>query len=702
MLETLLYPQSVAVIGASRSPGKIGYEVLRNLIESGFKGEIVPINPNTEILLGRKCYPDLPAYGKQVDHSFIAVPVEHVKKAVASSIKAGVKAVVIIGAGYKEVGAEGAELEKEITRMVKSAGVRLLGPNSMGLINTEHNFNACYSPHMPLKGGISILSQSGALCPAILDWAARRHLGLAKFVSMGNKADLNEVDFLQAFAMDNQTKVIAAYLETITNADAFVKVAEITASAKPVIILKVGTSEPGQRAAAKITGEISGTDIGYGAALKRSGVIRARTFEELLDYAIAMGLQPLPMGDRIAVITNAGGPGVMALDAIVESGMRVAELSEATQLLLENNLPNMVDVTNLIDINAYASPEEYATAVRAVQDDENVDGLVVVMAPNALTHPAETARALSDCLKSEKPVLAAFMGGKDVLPGREELEASGIPRFNVPERAVRAMKAMVDYAAWRRQPPRVVTRFPVNRRRVERVISRHLKRGHKEINEVQAKEILRAYDFTVPEGYITTNPEEAVEIAERIGYPVAMKIASFDIIHKSNVGGVKLNVATAEGIRDTFELMMSRLSRRAPDARIDGIYVEQMAQPGLEVIIGMRTDPEFGPMLMFGLGGIYVEVLEDVTFHLAPITEDEAMQMLLGSRSYSLLMGRRGQNTVDLHAIANGLQHISQLVTDFPQIAELDINPFVVGDFGTPPVVVDARIILSEAEVKND
>jgi acetyltransferase len=294
------------------------------------------------------------------------------------------------------------------------------------------------------------------------------------------------------------------------------------------------------------------------------------------------------------------------------------------------------------------------------------------------------------------------MGGKDVLPGREELAASNIPWFNVPEKAVEAMKAMVDYAAWKRQPPRVVTRFPVHRRRVERVISRHLKRGHREISEVQAKEILRAYDFNVPEGFITGNPEEAVEVAEKIGYPVAMKIASYDIIHKSQVGGVKLNIATAEGVRDTFELMISRVNRRAANARVEGVYVEQMCPPGLGVIIGMRTDPEFGPMLMFGLGGIFVEVLEDITFHLAPITEDEAIQMLLGSRSYSMLIERRGQGSIDLHAVANGLQHISQLVTDFPQIAELDINPFLVGEVGSMPIVVDARIILSGADKKNE
>jgi len=695
MHDSLFRPKTIALIGASRIPGKVGHEVLSNLVKSGFKGKIVPVNPHAESVLDVKCYPDLESCGEKVDLSIISVPSEGVKGAIRSSIDAGAKAIIVITAGFKEVGPEGAEIEKEIAQMCERAGVRLMGPNCLGFINTECGINASVAKEMPLSGGISIISQSGALCAAILDWAASRRLGLAKFVSMGNKADLNEIDFIEAFTTDKQTKVIVGYLETIAAGDEFVKAAELAASTKPVVMLKVGTTEAGGRAATVHTGEPVRSDIAYGAAFKRSGVIRAHTFEELLDYASAFALLPLPSGDRVAIITNAGGPGIMAADAVEESGMRVATLESRTISSLKDRLPSAASVVNPIDVLADAAPYRYAMAVLAAQEDDSVDAIIVILTPQAMTHPAETAEAIASVYRGEKPLLSAFMGGRDVMPGRHALSANGLPDFHSPERAVTALKAMVDYAAWRRRPPRVVTRFPVNRRRVERVISRHLRSGHSEIGEVHAKEILRAYDFTVPEGFLAGTAENAVEIAEKIGYPVAMKIVSSDIIHKSDVGGVKLNLANAESVRDTYELMMLRVHRRAPDARVEGVYVEQMCSPGLEVIIGMRSDAEFGPLLMFGLGGIFVEVLKDITFYLAPITEEEAMQMLKSTRSYSLLEGARGQAGVDLHAIASGLQRISQLVTDFPEISELDINPFVVREIGKKPVVVDARMILS-------
>jgi len=695
MLESLLHPQSIAIIGASRYPGKYGHGVVLNLIEGGYEGRIIPVNPNADKILGLKCYPSLKAYGEKVDHSIIVVPAPRVKDAVIESIEAGVKMVVVIAAGFKEVGDGGAAMENEIATICRKASVRLLGPNSLGLINTEYKINASVAPGMPLRGGISIFSQSGSVCSTIVDWAHGRQLGLAKFVSLGNKADLGELEFLETLACDPQTKVICGYLETISSGDEFIKTAEFAASTKPVILLKVGTTEAGGRATIKHTGELDGRSVGYGAAFKRSGVVRADTFDELLDYATAFGLQPLPEGDRVAIITNAGGPGIMAADMVDRMGLTMAELSQESLDALRKQLPPAAVVENPIDLMGDAGPDRYVTAVTTLQKDTNVDSMIVIMTKQGETQPVETARALKEIIDGSKPLLMVLMGGVAIKPGRDELASLNLPWFISPERAVKAIKSMFDYAAWRKRPPRVVTRFPVNRRRVERIINRHVKRGHAEITEVQAKEILRAYDFNVPEGDMTKNSEEAVEVAERIGYPVAMKIASYDIIHKSNVGGVKLNVGNAEAVRDTFELMMLRVNRRVPEARVDGIYVEQMCSPGLEVIIGMRSDPDFGPMLMFGLGGIFVEVMEDITFYLAPITENEAMQMLRGTRSYKLLMERHGQGGIDLHAVASGLQRISQLVTDFPQIAELDINPFLVREFGDPPVVVDARMILS-------
>ncbi len=486
------------------------------------------------------------------------------------------------------------------------------------------------------------------------------------------------------------------YLESIGDGDEFIRVAESVATLKPVIILKAGTTSAGSKAASSHTGALAGADIAYGAAFKRAGVIRAETFESLFDLATALAMQPLPKGDRVAIITNAGGPGIMAADAVESAGLKVTTLEDSVATALRSKLPAAASVGNPIDVLGDADPSRYAMAVEAAQDDPNVDAVLVILTPQAMTQPAETARAIAAAVKGEKPVLATFMGGEDIMPGRDELVAHNLPDYPSPERAVAALKAMVDYSLWRQRPERIVTRFPVNRRRVERVIARQLRTGRGYIGEAKAKDILRAYDFVVPDGRLVSTVEEAVEIAPRLGYPLAMKIVSPDIIHKSDVGGVKLNLNSPTDVADAFELMMLRISRRVPDAFLEGVYLERMVPKGREVILGMTRDPQFGPMLMFGLGGIFVEVMKDVTFHLAPITSAEAMAMLMGTRSYKLLEGVRGEQGVDLPAIGEALQRISQLVTDFPMIDELDINPFIVGRPGEDSVAADARIQLAE------
>ncbi len=699
-LESLFTPQTVAVIGASGTPGKVGHAVLSNLIQGGFKGKIVPVNPKAKEILGIPCYRGLEFFGK-VDLSVICVPAKAVKGAVISSLNAEAKSVVVITAGFKEVDEEGARLEQEIADLCKAKGARLMGPNCLGVINTEYGMNASFATNMPGKGSASVISQSGALCAAILDWVAGRHLGVGKMVSLGNKADLDEIDFLKYLAEDKQTRVIVGYLESITSGNEFVRVAESVAAKKPIVLLKSGTSEAGSRAASSHTGSLAGADIAYGAAFKRSGIIRADTFNKLLDYAKAFAMQPLPKGDRVAIITNAGGPGIMAADAVENYGMHVALLETATATALKAKLPAAASVGNPIDVLGDADPERYATAIRAALKDDTVDAIIVILTPQAMTHPAETAHAIKDVMTREKPLLAVFMGGKEVMPGRDELVAGNLPDYNSPDRAVRSLKAMVDYSAWLSKPPRIVKRFPVNRRRTRRIINRYQRIGRRQVSEADAKEILRAYDFMVPQGKVAKDLEQAVEAAEQVGYPVAMKILSPDIVHKSDMGGVKLNLANADQVADAFDLMMVRIKRRAPEADLQGVYIEKMADPGLEVIVGMTRDSQFGPMLMFGLGGIFVEVMKDVAFHLAPITADEALQMLESTRSYAMLKGARGQKEIDLMAIASGLQRISQLATDFPEIEELDINPFIVGAVGTKPVVADARITLSDKERKN-
>jgi len=694
-LNALLTPETIAVVGASRKPGKVGYEIVMNLIDGGFSGTIVPINPSGEEILGLKCYPTLKDYPGKISLAVIAIPTPLVLPAVQSCLSVGVQAICIISAGFKETGPEGAKLENKIASLCSSRGVRLLGPNCLGLINTHHNMNASFAKHMPQVGAISVISQSGALCTAILDWAASRQLGLAKLISMGNKSDLDETDFLTNFSEDPETRVIVGYLESIKDGPKFIKAAEAAAQRKPIVILKSGVTQAGGKAASSHTGSLAGADIAYGSAFKRSGIIRADTFEELFDYATAFAMQPLPAGKRVAIITNAGGPGIMAADAAELSGLEVCTLARASATALREKLPAAASVGNPIDVLGDADPERYVTAVLAAQDDDQVDAIVIILTPQAMTQPAETARAIAGCSSNKKPILVSFMGGEDVMPGRDELVAHNLPDYPSPERAVAVLKAMCDYAQWKRKPSRIITRFAVNSRRAERIIARQLKTGNLQIGEADAKSILDAYGFNVPPGRLVVDVEEAVSFAEKTGYPIAMKIASPDIIHKSDLGGVRLNLASPNAVRDAFDLMMLRTHRRLPNARVYGAYVEAMAKPGREVILGMTRDPQFGPMLMFGLGGIFVEVMKDVTFHIAPITQDEAMQMLEQTKSFALLKGVRGQASVDLKAIANSLQRISQLVTDFPEISEMDINPFIVGEIGSPSVVADARITLS-------
>ena len=698
MLETLLYPKAIAVIGASRNPDKVGYAVLANLVNNGFKGPIVPVNLDADEILGLKCYKSLGEYKNPIDLSIIMVGGKYVKDALQSSIKAGAKSVIVITAGFKEVGAAGAKAEQELVEICRAGGVRMVGPNCLGVLNTDHHMNATFAPSVPPPGKISVISQSGALCVAILDWAAEQKLGLGKVISFGNKADLNEVDFIQTLAEDKETKVIAGYLESIKEGNKFLRIAEQAAAIKPVVILKVGVTQAGAKAASSHTGSLAGADMAYGAAFKRAGVIRAENFEALFDYATAFAMQPLPNGERVAVITNAGGPGIMAADAAESSGLKMVSPSKESDAKLRAFMPAAGAFGNPIDVIGDADPDRYVKAFEVMQDDETIDAIVVVVTPQNMTRPLELAEKLGAASRrggSKKPMLAVFMGGTEVAAAKEKLMALGIPNYPSPDRAVTALRAMCDYAAWKRRPARMVTRFPVNRRRVDRIINAQERSGITQIGEVEAKEILRAYDFNVLGGQLAQNDDEAVEIAERIGYPVVLKISSPDIIHKSDFGGVRINLANAEQVRDAFDLMMLRIQKRAPKAYLRGGFVEKMGQRGREVILGMTRDPQFGPMLMFGLGGIFVEVMKDVTFHLAPITAEEAMQMLKGTRSYALLQGARGQAPVDLEAIAGALQRISQLVTDYPEIMELDINPFIVGPVGVQAYVADARMTLS-------
>ncbi|UCD49134.1 MAG: acetate--CoA ligase family protein [Phycisphaerales bacterium] len=689
-LDALLHPSSVAVIGASRSPGKVGHEIFANIREGGFEGTVVPVNPSATEILGVECISDLATFGGPVDLCVVAVPAPAVAEAVDSAIKAKARAIVVVAAGFGETGSEGALAESRLAERCAQADVRLLGPNCLGLINTGHRLNATFARGMPQPGGISVLSQSGALCTAILDWAQMSGLGLAKVISIGNKADIDEADILETLAADEQTKIVVGYLENISSGERFLRAACAVTSSKPFVLFRAGVTKAGMWTASAHTGYLAGADPAYAAAFKRAGIIRADSLDALWDFASGLSRQPLPRGNRLSVITNSGGPGVIAADAIERAGMKLAHLDGSTVEALKARLPLRGTVHNPIDVLGDANPQRYADTVSAVLQEESVDGAIVILTSHAMTKPVETVEAIAARAPEEKPLLLVCLGATNTVP----LAGGRVPVYPSPERAVATLRAMHDYRVWLNRPEQVIVRFPVNRRRVERIIKRHRRAGRLRMSEVDTKKILQAYDLKVPDGAVAHSPQEAVDVAERIGFPVAMKIVSADVLHKSDVGGVKLNVSSAADVRDTFDLLVLRADRGKPAVHLDGVYVEKMCGQGVQVVLGTTYDPRFGPLLMFGLGGTLVDRLDSLSYHMAPVTAEEAVQMLSETRSYALLSGLSDGDRIDFAAIVGALQRISQLATDFPEVKELNIDPYLVGTVGVEPVVVDARITL--------
>jgi acetate---CoA ligase (ADP-forming) len=693
-LEKFFNPNSVAIVGASQKKGKVGYEILINLIKGNFPGKLFPVNNKAEEIEGLKCYPDLESIGDVPELVIIIVPAQFVPAIMEQCGKIGVDSVIIITAGFKEVGDEGRDLEKRVSQIARRNNIRFIGPNCLGLISTYDKLNASFGGDLPVEGGTCYISQSGALLAAILDMANNQGIGLSKLISIGNKADLNELDVLEAMDADPNTRVIAGYLESIDDGNLFARQAEKISTRKPIILIKSGSTAAGAKAASSHTGSLAGGDTAYEAVFEKAGIIRCKSITQQFNYARAFANQPLPRGSKVAVITNAGGPGIMTADAIEAHGLDFAKPSEDTVARLAKNLPAAANIHNPVDVLGDALADRYEFALDVVLDDDGVDAVIIILTPQAMTESEKTAEAIVKITqkKPDKPVLVCFMGAGLVQDGVKILQKGKIPQYSAPEDAVDTLHVMVDYVRWRSKPKRVVKLFPVNRRKVEKIIERHLRVGMREIGETEAKDILDAYGFATPPGSVATSPEHAASIADQIGYPVVMKIWSPDIIHKSDVGGVKVGLRSSKEVKDAFDLMMYRIPKKMPNAAIQGVLVEKMATGGKEVILGVNRDPRFGPLMMFGMGGTMVEVLKDVSFYLAPVTADEAKQMLKSTKTYRMLEGVRGDEGVDIDALAEGIQRLSQLVTEFPQIQELDINPYLVGPSGTIPIAVDARM----------
>jgi len=695
MLEMFTNPGGVAVIGASSSPGKLGYQVLENIVQYGYEGKAYPVNLKADEILGLPVYKSVLDVPDPVDLAVMLVPARFVPGALEECGQRGLKGAVIISAGFREVGREGKALEQQVVDIAHHYGMRLIGPNVLGIIDTVCKLNASFAAGMPRHGHIAFMSQSGALCTSVLDMAMGQSIGFSRFYSIGNKADINEIDLLKGWAVDPETKAIVGYLEGITDGPEFMRVAREVTRRKPIIAIKSGTTSAGSRAVSSHTGTLAGSEKAYDAAFRQVGILRAGSVQDLFDYAQAFARQPVLESDAIAVVTNAGGPGIMATDAIERAGMRLASLTAETQQALREALPPAASAANPIDVLGDALADRYALAIEKTLADPNVGAVLVVLTPQTMTQISETAEAVGKLARgSGKPVFAAFMGDMAVRPGVEMLTRYSVPNYQVPERAVAAIASMWRYRQWLNTPALNVDPLNVDRDKVRQVFARVREEGRVTIGDAEARDVLEAYGIPLPKSVLARTAEEAVAAAEAIGYPVVMKIASPDILHKTDIGGIKLNINSAGDVRDAFDLLVYRASRFMPDATIWGCQVQQMVKGGREVIIGMNRDPQFGPLLMFGLGGIYVEALKDVTFRVAPIDRREAGEMLGEIRSYNLLRGVRGEKSSDMDAIADTIIRVSQLVTDFPEVVELDINPLMVFETGKGVLGIDMRLAL--------
>jgi acetyltransferase len=705
-IEPVISPRSIAVVGATSRPGSVGLAVFRNILNAGFQGVLYPVNPRAKFVQSVKAYPRLADIPDDVDLAVIIVPAEIVSTIMEEAGQKHVKGAIVITAGFKEVGGHGIELEGSLKEVVKRYGMRLVGPNCLGVINNneEVRMNASFATKMPKGGKIAFISQSGALCTAVLDYAEGRNIGFSKFISFGNKADVNEIDLLRYLKEDPDTGVILMYLEDISNGREFLETARaITWEArKPMLAIKSGRSQEGARAAASHTGSLAGSDTAYDAIFHQSGIQRVEGISELFHYALAFAKQPVPKGRRIAIVTNAGGPGIMATDAAIRHDLEIAPLSDETKKKLKEALPPTASIQNPVDVIGDATHERYETAIRHVLMDKNVDGAIVILSPQAMTNPLETAEIVPRVAESiDKPVLSSFMGIVDVSEGVQYLERHGIPNYAFPEAAVRAMASMVRYGDLLRLDKRQVRRVAADRETASLIIKRKLAdRDSYFMSEREANEILQHYGFPVLKGILIQDLSQVAEAIDEIGTPVAMKISSPDIVHKFDAGGVRLKIKTVEEAQKAFENIIENAKNFNPSARIDGVLVERMARGGVEVILGATRDPAFGPICMFGLGGTFVEAIKDVTFRLAPMWEISAEFMIRTIKAYHVLKGVRGAPPSDIDAIKDCILRLSQMVSDHPEIAELDVNPLIVYPEGEGCVVADSRILLSKAPAR--
>jgi acetate---CoA ligase (ADP-forming) len=698
-MDDFFFPRSIAVIGASRESGKVGHSVLKNLVDANFQGELVPVNPNADEVLGLKAYPKV----KKVDLAIIVVPASIVPSVLEDSARVGVKASIIISAGFRESGPQGAILETQIREIAKAHNIRIVGPNCLGIISTGANVNASFASEFPSKGNISLISQSGAICTSFLDWAANESLGFDKLVSVGNKVDVAEAELLEYIARDPSTNVVALYVEGIDNGREFMRVAKEVSRMTPLVVLKAGRTDVGAKAASSHTGALAGSDAAYDAAFTQSGIIRVNSIDELFDAANAFSRCPIPKSPGMAIITNAGGLGVLASDAAVEHKVPLANFTKETIIALQGALTRESNVYNPVDILGDAQPQRYVDTLKTVLADQNVGLVTVLLTPQAMTEPEETAGMINELsLQASKPILTSFLGGKELTKSLDLLKQGKTANFTSPETAVRAASNLIKFRgiAMSEQIKSSLQSGSDQKSGALLQIHRVQAEGRTALTEEEGINVLREYGITTPKNKIVTSREKAIEAAREIGYPVVLKVNSADISHKTDVGGVITDVSTDKAAANAFDQIVSNINKRMPHARIEGVTVQEMVH-GVEVIIGVTHDPQFGPFVTFGLGGVYVEVLRDVSHRLAPVTLAEAKKMISEVKSYPILLGARGRKALDIDAIARTIVCVSRISQDFKEIQEIEINPLMVQEGGC--IAVDALVVIERRDnaIKN-
>lgn len=687
-------PRTVAVIGASAQEGKVGHDILKNLLTQGFGGEVFPVNPKGGEILGKKAFASITDIPTDVDLAVIVIPAALVAQALEECGKKKVKTVIVISAGFGETHTdEGRAMETQFIDIAKKHDMRLIGPNCLGIVRPSIKMNASFAKDLPPVGNIAVVSQSGAMGVALMDSAIATGMGLSCFVSIGNKALTDEADMLEMLADDDETNVIGLYLESINNGRRFMDVASRVAAKKPIVLLKAGVSAKGASAAASHTGALAGTDAAITALCAQTGIIRADDTEQFLDTLNVLSVEPPLLSRRIAIVTNAGGPGILATDAAQAHGLELPHLSAKTDAALKTALPSAASTANPIDVIGDAGADRYEAALNACSDDPNIDGVCVILTPQVMTPCDDVARTIVNVMKTAPlmPVVTAFMGGESVANAKKILRDAGIPTFETPERAVRAL------ASLQTPQPRRAAAMSFSNSSAAPPLGRDdfTKDKIGLLDEATTQKLFAAYDLPMPKQALATTADEAVRIAADIGYPVIAKISSPDILHKTDIGGVRANLKTEADVRSAFNEIMSNVQKNAQPANpqhINGILIQQFLPIGNEFIVGALRDPQFGHLVMVGLGGIYTELFKDTSFRIAPIREETAYHMLQSLKSWQLLLGMRGKKQSDIDALASLICHVSQMVSEHPRIKELDLNPVLVSDQGL--IIADAKVVI--------